>query len=277
MTSKRILITGANSYIGTSFEKYLNKYNAEHEEEYYVVDTLDMKSSSWKDYDFSKYDVVLHLAGIVHQKETEDNRELYYIVNRDLAFETARKAKESGVSYFIYFSTMSVYGLITGIIDQNTQEKPQNAYGKSKLEGEKLIKSLEDDRFKVAIIRPPMIYGEGCKGNYKTLSNIINYCPIFPDFPNKRSLISIENLCKFLLELISKEKNGLFLPQNPEYVSTTQLVRDIAYFKKKKIYFTKLFNPIIRYFCKSDFSNRFPLMCKKAFGNLIYDKSLGKD
>ena len=271
MTSKRVLITGANSYIGTSFEKYITKWNQEHpKEDHLIIDTLDMQSPSWKEHDFSKYDSILHLAGIVHQKETESNRELYFKVNRDLAFETAKKAKETGVKQFIYFSTMSVYGLLTGVIDKNTPENPTNAYGKSKLEGEKLIKSIEDDDFKVAIVRPPMIYGEGCRGNYQTLCKIVDICPIFPDFPNQRSLVSIENLCNFLFEIIKNENQGLFLPQNPNYVSTTELVKEIALQKGKKIRLTKLFNLIISFFQKQD--NYFGIQCQKAFGNLTYKK-----
>ena len=131
MTSMNILITGANSYIGTSFEKFIKQFNAEHSEiEPYIVHTLDMQSINWREYDFSKYDSVIHLAGIVHIKETESNKELYYKINRDLAFDTAQKAKESNVKQFIYFSTMSVYGLLTGIINANTPVNPQKAYGK---------------------------------------------------------------------------------------------------------------------------------------------------
>lgn len=269
MTLKRVLITGANSYIGMSFEKFINDYDSKCEEsDKILVDTLEMRFASWKDYDFSHYDSVLHLAGIVHQKETKSNRELYYKVNRDLAFETAKKAKEAGVKQFIYFSTMSVYGLLTGVIDENTPENPTNAYGKSKLEGEKLIKSIEDDKYKVVIVRPPMIYGEGCKGNYQTLCKIVDICPIFPDYPNQRSLITIENLCNFLFEIIKKEKKGLFLPQNQDYVSTTELVKEIALKKSKKVCFTKLFNPIINFFQKQN--NKIGIQFQKAFGNLTY-------
>lgn len=269
MSQKRVLITGANSYIGTSFEKYVTKYAIEHpDDELIVTHTLDMLSEKWRYFDFSNYDSVLHLAGIVHIKETDNNRELYYKVNRDLAFETAKMAKDAGVKQFIYFSTMSVYGLLTGVIDENTQENPTNAYGKSKLEGEKLIKTLEDDKFKVAIIRPPMIYGEGCKGNYQTLCKIVNICPIFPDFPNQRSLITIDNLCKFLFSLIKSGKSGLFFPQNPKYVSTTDLVKELSQMRSKRIYFTKFFNPIICFLQKQN--NLIGVQCKKAFGNLTY-------
>src|SRR5690554_6259245 len=75
---KNILITGKNSYIGTSLENWLMR-----ELDKYKVDTVDMKDGSWKEKDFGSYDVVFHVAGIAHIKETNDNQDLYYKVNRD--------------------------------------------------------------------------------------------------------------------------------------------------------------------------------------------------
>ena len=102
---KKILITGANSYIGTSFEKYIY----ENYRDGYQIDTLDMIDPNWKEYDFSGYDSIFHVAGIAHvdvgnvSKETE---KLYYQVNCDLAYETALKAKKSKVKQFIYMSSI---------------------------------------------------------------------------------------------------------------------------------------------------------------------------
>src|SRR5690554_2772100 len=152
---KRILITGANSYIGTSFEKWLAKYPDK-----YFVDTVDMIGDSWKEKDFLKYDVVFHVAGIAHVKETKKNKDLYYEINRDLTYETAKKAKNEGVKQFVFLSSMSVYGVSNGIIDKNTPLNPKTNYGKSKLQAEKLIKTLSTDNFRIAILRPPMIYGK---------------------------------------------------------------------------------------------------------------------
>lgn len=158
---KRILITGANSYIGTSFEKWLSQWPDK-----YTVDTIDMIDGKWRKESFAGYDVVFHVAGIAHIRETKKNRDLYYKVNRDLAYETAKKAKAEGVNQFIFISSMSVYGVDNGVINKNTPLNPKSNYGKSKLQAEKLIKPLCDDNFKVAILRPPMVYGKGCKGNY---------------------------------------------------------------------------------------------------------------
>lgn len=254
---RRILITGKNSYIGTKFEEWLSRYHDEYE-----VDRINLRDESWKELDFSKYDVVYHVAGIAHRKETNENRDLYYKVNRDLAYEVAKKSKDDGVKQFIFLSTMSVYGLETGIIDENTPLKPNNAYGKSKLEAEELIKSLEDKSFMVAIIRPPMVYGKDCKGNYQRLSKLAVKTPIFPDVDNKRSMIYIDNLSEFIRLLIDNCSSGLFLPQNSEYVNTSEMVRLIAEVHGRKIIMTRLFNLLLSLLNISTVN--------KVFGNLIY-------
>lgn len=259
---KKILITGANSYIGTSFERWVSQYP-----DRYKVDTVDMKDGSWRDKDFSYYDVVFHVAGLAHVKETKKNCELYYIINRDLAYETAKKAKEEGVKQFIFLSTMSVYGMDKGIIYENTPLNPKSHYGKSKLQAEKLILQLEDDNFKIVILRPPMVYGKGCKGNYPKLSKAAQILPIFPDIENERSMLHIDNLCEFIRLMIDNEERGLFFPQNAEYVKTSEMVRLIAEVHGKKIRLTKVFNPIIKMMYGINVVN-------KVFGNLVYDKNI---
>ena len=146
---KKILITGANSYIGTSFEKYMAQWPDQ-----YQVDTVDMIDGSWREKDFSGYDCVYHVAGIAHIKETEDNAHLYYEVNRDLAVETAQKAKSEGVKQFVFLSTMAVYGLEEGAISHDTEPAPKSHYGKAKYEAELQLNALTDEGFAVAIMRP---------------------------------------------------------------------------------------------------------------------------
>lgn len=255
---KRILITGKNSYIGTKFGEWISKYPDEYE-----VDSISLRDEVWKELDFSKYDSVYHVAGIAHRKETDENRELYYKINRDLAYEVAQKCKVDGVKQFIFLSTMSVYGLETGIIDEKTPLKPNNAYGKSKLEAEELIELLIDETFRVAIIRPPMVYGKGCKGNYQRLAKLALKTPIFPDIDNKRSMIYIDNLSEFIRLLINNCSSGLFLPQNSEYVNTSEMVRLIAEVHGKKIIMTRLFNPLLRVLNVK--------IVNKVFGVLVYE------
>lgn len=260
---KKILITGANSYIGMSFEKYMSQWP-----ELYSVDTVDMIDGSWREKDFSGYDAIYHVAGIAHIKETPENQHLYYEVNRDLAVETARKAKNEGVSQFVFLSTMSVYGIVEGEISPDTAPAPKNHYGKAKYEAEAGITELRGENFAVAVMRPPMVYGEGCKGNYQSLVKFAKLMPVFPDYRNRRSMIHVDRLSAFVKELIDGCGDGLFLPQDEDYVCTCQMVREIAEGMGKKIYLWKILNPAV-YLAK-----RFTTAGKKAFGDLIYTKDV---
>lgn len=255
---KKILITGANSYIGTSFEKYV-KENFPNE---YVVDTVDMIDCSWREKNFSEYDSVFHVAGIAHQKETKENAEQYYSINRDLAVETAEKAKRDGVKQFVFLSTMSVYGVESGEISLSNDINPVSNYGKSKLQAEQLLKKLNDDTFVVTVLRPPMVYGKGCKGNYNFLRKWIKTFHIFPDYNNRRSMISIETLREFILGVIDQPEAGVLFPRDREYVRTTDLVKRIAEEEKIKVHYTRLFNPLIR--CVK------MRIVRKVFGDYVY-------
>lgn len=263
---KRILITGAGSYIGTSFDRYLKeKYPGQYE-----VDTVDMIDGGWRKKSFSGYDSVFHVAGIAHRKETEKNAELYYKVNRDLAADCAAKAKNDGVKQFVFLSSMSVYGLNSGYIDSDTLPNPKTNYGKSKLQAEIALKKSEAADFAVAVLRPPMIYGKGCRGNYNTLKKIALKSPFFPNIDNKRSMLYIENLCGFVRALIDNCDRGLFFPQNKEYVNTTRLAELICKYNGKKFRPTVIFNPALYLLRKVAGS------AEKAFGDLVYDMSMSE-
>ena len=254
---KQILITGLNSYVGNQLANWL-----ENDTNNYKVDKISLRNNRWQDESFSEYDVVVHLAGIVHVKETPKNHDIYYKVNRDLTHELAKKAKAEGVKQFVFMSSMSVYGVKNGVIDSSTLPKPKSDYGQSKLQAEKLIEELNDDNFKVAILRPPMIYGKGCRGNYQRLARFATRTPIFPDIDNKRSMLYIDNLTEFIKMLIDDCKQGLFIPQNREYVKTSEMVKLIAKEHGNSICITKLFNPVLGLF-RTD-------TIDKVFGNLYY-------
>lgn len=258
---KKILITGAGSYIGEQVKEYLNSCD---NSEYYIVDTVDTKGLHPLPEIFAGYDVVLNTAGIAHVKETDKNRSLYYEVNRDLSIAIARAAKEAGAGQFILLSSMAVYGMTTGRIKKDTVPFPDSAYGESKLSADEMIEGFADEHFRVAILRPPMVYGKGCKGNYQTLRAFALRSPVFPDFSNKRSMIYIGNLCEFIKRLIDTEQSGLFFPQNQEYVNTADMVKEVAGLNGNRIRTVRIFNPIIR--C-------IPVdILKKVFGSLIYEK-----
>ncbi len=258
---KRILITGENSYIGTSFETYLSQFP-----EAYQVETISVRGDGWREVDFSSYDVLFHVAGIAHRKETKENQALYYQVNYELVKEVADKAKREGISQFIFLSSMSVYGLENGVITPDINPKPKTAYGKSKLMAENYLKELAGDSFDVAILRPPMVYGLGCKGNYRLLSKFAKKTPVFPKINNQRSMIFIDNL-SYAVELIIKKKlEGVIVVQNKEYVTTHEMIKEINNVARRKVVLSKMLVPIVK------IGIRIHPSFRKIFGTLIYSR-----
>lgn len=272
---KKILITGANSYIGTTFEKYMKDFSQK-----YTIETVDMIDGTWREKDFGQYDIVFHVAGIAHADvghASEETKKKYYAVNTDLTVETATKAKNDGVSQFIFMSSAIVYGESAPMgkermITSQTETVPANFYGDSKLQAELGIKGLDDGKFKIVILRPPMIYGPGSKGNYPLLAKLARKLPVFPAVKNKRSMLYVGNLCEFIKYVIDKEKSGIFFPQNSEYVSTSDMVKEIAAVCGKKIWVTKLLNPFV--WIASKIPGKISGLVNKAFGNFAYDMTM---
>lgn len=271
---KKILITGANSYIGMSFEKYIK----DHYPNDYVIDTVDMIDGSWREKDFSEYDSVFHVAGIAHSdngKISEEKAKLYYAVNTDLTVETANKAKADGVKQFIFMSSAIVYGDSatigkTKVITRDTPVSPANCYGDSKVQAENGIRPLNDEDFKVVILRPPMIYGKGSKGNYPLLAKLALKTPIFPRVKNERSMLYVENLCEFVRLMIENGEQGTFWPQNTEYSNTSQLIKMIATAHGKKMRLVAGFGWALA------IMSHFTGLVNKAFGSFSYDMSLSE-
>ncbi|MDE6469725.1 MAG: NAD-dependent epimerase/dehydratase family protein [Eubacterium sp.] len=265
---KKVLITGANSFIGMSVEKHM--MNSENE---YEIDTIDMIDGTWKNFDFSSFDSVFHVAGIAHSEvgnATEEQKAMYYKINTELAYETAQKAKNDGVKQFIFMSSAIVFGAsapvgVSKVVSKDTPTNPENFYGDSKVQAEIKLNTLRDDSFKVCIIRPPMIYGPGSRGNYPLLSKFAKKLPVFPNIENCRSMIYIENFAEFVRLMIENQEDGMFMPQNNKYTCTSTMVKEIAKVSGKNIILTKLFNPVLKIMGK-----KFEVV-NKAFGNLAYD------
>lgn len=241
---KRVLITGAGSYIGTKVEEWLKR-----SPELFEVDAVDTLNDNWKKADFSKYDVVYNVAGIAHVKAKKGEGPLYYAVNRDMVIEIAKAAKAAGVKQFIHMSSMIVYKEVKTLagkrIHKDTEPSPNGFYGDSKLQGEIGIKQLESPYFQVCILRPPMIYGPGCRGNFPKLVWLATKTPVFPEWHNKRSMLYIDNLCEFVKQVILHEESGIVFPQNAEYADTCEIIRYYAKKYGRKVWITKLFNPFI--------------------------------
>ena len=269
---KKVLITGANSYIGTSFENYVMQCHD------YQIDTVDMIDSTWRDKSFSEYDSVFHVAGIAHSdtgKVSEERKQFYYQINTDLTIETAEKAKADGVGQFIYMSSAIVYGDSAPIgklkrITRDTPVAPANFYGDSKVQAENGLLKLADEGFHVVILRPPMIYGKGSKGNYPQLSKFAQKLPLFPYIKNERSMLYIGNLTEFVKLMIDNNESGIFYPQNAEYVATSEMVQVIAQAHGKKTRLVK--GTTVPLKAMSHATG----LVNKAFGNLSYDMSMSE-
>lgn len=280
---KRILITGAGSYLGTNVEAYLNQYSRLHEKTQYQVDTVSQRGEAWKELDFSVYDSVFHVTGIAHAdvaKVTEKEKEAYYLINCDLAAETARKAKDAGVKQFIYMSSIIVYGESAPIgkkkrLSKDSKPAPVNFYGDSKWQAERSLRKMQTEDFRVAIVRAPFLYGKGCKGNYVQLAKMARKLPVFPALKNERSMLYIENFCEFIRLLAESEKGGVFYPQNKEYSSTDEMVRIIAACHGKKIRLCRWLNPFVKIAAKCP--GKIGALAGKAFGNISYEQSISHE
>lgn len=277
---KNILITGAGSYIGETFKEYANDYYPN-----LTISTMDLLNLDWRSVSFSEYDIVYHVAGIAHAdvgEVSDDTKERYYKVNTDLAIEICEKAKHDGVKMFVFMSSMIVYGDSTPlgvekVINKETIPAPSNFYGDSKLQADVGVRSLASDVFKVIVLRPPMIYGKGSKGNYPRLAKLATKLPIFPVVHNQRSMLYIRNLCEFLCQLMSISKicdNAIVLiPQNRDWVKTSDMVHEIAKVHNKK-HFT--FGGLLRLLVilGSKVPGKVGKLVNKAFGNSCYSHEL---
>ena len=280
----KVLVVGAGSYIGETFKSYAEQHYPN-----ITVDTVGTMNGEWRDVDFSSYDTIYDVAGIAHAdvgNVSDEVKEKYYAVNTDLTLEIARKAKETaekrsneGMSplQFIFMSSAIIYGDsapygTSKMIDEDTVPAPANFYGDSKWQADKGVRALADENMKVAVLRPPMIYGKGSKGNYPTLSKLARKLPIFPDVDNERSMLYVGNLCEFLCLLMLSGEGGIYFPQNDTYTKTSSMVREISKVAGKGIIETSMLNPAVKIGQKMP--GKIGGLVDKAFGNLTYDQML---
>lgn len=286
----RVLITGAGSYVGESVKKYILSTSTDFE-----IDSVDTMSDAWKQTDFSKYDVVYHVAGIAHVNADPKMEPLYYKVNRDLTIEIAKHAKENGVKQFIFMSSQIVFheskSLKSEVLTKDTKPNPNGFYGDSKLQAEKGLWELapqaplkgdvgrcdlppsrgtEGAAMKICILRPCMIYGPNAKGNFPRLSKLATKVPVFPAWHNKRSMLYIDNLAEFVKQAIERQLEGTFYPQNREQADTVEIIRYFAKAAGHKVWITKLFNPFV-------WLGSFVLQpINKMFATYYYDPEMSK-
>ena len=264
---KRVLVTGKSSFIAGHFARHMEKYADE-----YAVELVSVRGDSWKNIDFSKYDAIIHAAGIAHVGYKDEMHDEYMKVNRDLTLDIARAAKAAGVKQFVFLSSIIIYGPAakagcTRYISAATRPAPENAYGESKLLAENGLREIAGDGFAVAILRLPMVYGNGCKGNYATLSKYADMLPLFPALCGFRSAVSVESLAEKLRICIEKRLSGTFFPQDREYMTTPGMLKTIRAARGKRTCITGLFNWVIRIT-----ANIGPV--KRIFGGIAYNKDL---
>jgi nucleoside-diphosphate-sugar epimerase len=262
---KKLLITGSSGFVGSYFiKKYKDKYN---------IKTFSFRKDDINTFDCADVDTVFHLSALVHQMGGASAEE-YEKVNVTQTLDLARKAKDSGVKHFVFMSTVKVYGEETNsVYTENSICAPEDEYGKSKLKAEQELSKLEDENFKISILRTPIIYGYGVKANIKSLVNLVNKISILPfgKIKNKRSMVYIGNICYLVDEIITQEKAGIFLAADDKPLSTSRLIKLFAKNLDKKIYLIKIpfFESLLK-ILKSSFH-------KRLYGSLEVDNTITKE
>ena len=262
----RILIIGKNSYIGNHIDLWLSGHGHE-------VTQLDVLTDEWKTYDYAGYDAIVHVAGIVHRPDCND-WELYKRVNADMPISIAQMAKSQGVKQYVFFSTMGVYGydkkLVPNIVDTDTPLLAEDMYGKSKLMAEEGLMKLQDESFNVVCVRPPSVYGKGCRGGYITgFTAIARRLPVIPRAYEhvKQSFIYIDNLSEFVRLAIEKRLSGAFCPQDDKAVSANELLETISKGIGKSYRSSRFLGLGVRLLS-------FLPLVNKAYGGIEYSKAL---
>lgn len=266
MKKKTLMITGASGFIGNNFiKKYENEYN--------IIPVCLIKNKP-EDLDYTGVDVILHLSALVHQMKGAPE-EKYFEVNTELTRRLATTAKGKGVKHFVFYSTVKVYGFDGElnnhdfILTEKSQCNPTDSYGASKYEAEKILNSLQDENFKVAMVRPPMVYGEGVKGNMLSLMKLINILPIIPfNYDNnKRSIISTENLLYMTHLIIKNEADGVYLGTEGNPVSIKEIAESIEKGLGKKKINIKFPSFIFKLLCKIK-----PDIMVRLYGTLAFEQ-----
>lgn len=263
--AKHILITGSSGYVGSHLADSLEQLGNK-------VSRLNVKNTLWKELDFKQYDAIIHTAALVHNIDPNAQLAEYFRVNMHLTFNLAMEAKKCGVKHFVFMSTMAVFGEDGKIgemveLTNPTNLKPVTNYGISKAKAEAKIREIADDNFKVAIIRPPMIYGVGSPGNFTKLIKVAKRLPIIPNLSNARSALYIKHLEQFVNEIIKHEMTGIYHPKDKFEFNTTKVVTEIRKNEHKNTFLLpipKAMYPIL---------NKFRVI-SKIYGNLVYAKSL---
>lgn len=257
-----VAIIGKDSYIGSHIAKLLKSKG-------YNVTEVEAIDNKWADFDFTTVDTVVHVAAIVHRKDITDP-EIYNEVNVKLPLKVAKQAMASGVQQFVFMSSMAVYGkghvLKDCSIEPGDALNPSTEYAKSKLLAETELQKLALDSMALSIVRPPSVYGCGCKGNlFDRYYKIAGMLPVIPECEPQclQGVVYIDNLSQAVYSIIRDRKAGCFHPQDNELLSTAQLLNEIRKHQSKNSKISRALGKI-----GSVFS--FVSVYKKLFGAVYY-------
>ena len=231
----RILITGEKSKLGVAFQNYMTEKYPDGD---YAIESVSVRGESWKQRDFSTYDVILHCAGIFNAP-TQDYK-YYEEINVNLTEDLAKKAVSSGVKQFIYLSTMDIYS--QGEITKDTIPNPTSLYGKSKLEAEKRLNDvLGESGVKLAIIRCCPVIGKNAESKMEGYVKAFRL-PVFPlmFLNDKRSILHVDTLCELIKMIIDNNSDGVFFPQNLQPLSVAEILKIIKRETGKKTILLKM-------------------------------------
>ena len=261
--AKRVLVIGKNSYLASSMMEYCRTHPLSDIE--ISFDAVGARDGAWRQVDFSVYNTVILFAGIAHRKAEASQ---YDQVNHKMAVDVAAYAKQCQVRQFILMSTIAVHGSRIVMEGGEPCIAPETDYAKSKWMAEQEIKAMETDLFGVAVIRPPMVYGAGCPGNFFKLVHLIQKVHMYPKYRNQRSSIYIDHLSAFLQQVIGQSLYGTFVPQDGQYLSSDEIA--IALRAKQHILLIRGCRPLIRLGMKCS------RQMKKMFGDYCYPLELSR-
>lgn len=221
---KTVTITGASGFIGGHLCRYLSEVSPG-----FIVNTLSVRGDLEALRSGPTGDILVHCAGIAHSTSNE-KREITRI-NEELPFETARWARQAGYGQFLFFSSALVWGDHQQTVDVGKDvPEPSSVYGKAKLAAELRLRELSTEGFVVSIVRLPLVYGPGVKGNLARLIDLITRWPLIPvgSRTAMRSLCGVDTIGRFVSHLIDNRLGGVFTLVDAPVVSTYDMGRYIA-------------------------------------------------
>lgn len=279
------LITGSTGFVGKNLIYYLQDSDLN----CVPLSREELISSAFTKIDQS--DSIIHLAGKAHASDKVSDPNPYYEINYELTKKLFEAFIRSDAKKFVYISSVkAIADDVDDVLRESYLPNPHTHYGKSKLMAEEYIFSKELPEWKfIYILRPCMIHGPGNKGNLNLLYNLVSKGIPYPlaAFENKRSFLSVENLCFVIRELLSRDDipSGVYHVADDEALSTNDLIKLIAEASDRKPKLWKINPALIRYIAKLGDILKLPLTTErlnKLTENYIVDntkikQALGKD